>query len=127
MWSSHPNLVTLDLAANGFEGTLPATFSLPALLDLDLGENGLTGAIPSGISTLGTQLTGLDLHANNLGGVDELDAAAAIPAEIEQLTGLVGPGSLQLRDNECFTAAGTTLTFVSSRDTLWNNGCPVGP
>jgi hypothetical protein len=58
----------------------------------------------------------LDLSDNDLTG--------AIPIEIANLTGLVGPGSLELRGNGCFTSANaTTISFVATRDPQWNDGC----
>jgi hypothetical protein len=111
-------LTILDLAENQFTGTIPAAVSnLAGLTQLDLGGNRLTGAIPAQIGSLGTQLADLDLSENNMSG--------AIPIEITQLTGLVGPGSLELRGNGCFTAATPEpRTFVAARDPLWADGCP---
>lgn len=44
----HPNLVTLDLAENGFSGPIPESFGrLVNLTLLDLSQNSFEGQIPS--------------------------------------------------------------------------------
>jgi Leucine-rich repeat (LRR) protein len=83
-------LPELDLSANSFVGTIPATIgSMRALTSLDLRMNQLTGEIPATVFTL-TDLNFLDVGANMLRG--------AIASEIGNLANLtvvsLGPSNM---------------------------------
>ncbi len=116
-----PNLTRLELGHNQFDAQPingAELGTLTGLTVLDLSANGFTGAIPAGLSNLHA-LTRLQLESNQLAGPIPVGFnAASFPS-------MTAPGSVTLSGQTgCLTATGAELTFVSTQDPAWNNGCP---
>ncbi|XP_028771695.1 receptor-like protein EIX2 [Neltuma alba] len=67
-WCNRHSLQSLDLARNRLTGMLPNLLGFSFLQDLSLSDNQLEGKIPESIGLM-SQLVGLYLDGNNLGGV----------------------------------------------------------
>jgi len=77
---SLPNLKSLTISDNAFNGTIPTEFALfPSLESLDIGANAFIGTLPTELTVL-SNLKVLDLHGNLITGT--------IPEEIWRLNKL---------------------------------------
>lgn len=102
--NSDERVITLSLAGNGLEGTIPSEISeLTELIRLYMDDNAIAGGLPASIGTM-DELDQIDL-ANNV-----LDQA--IPVQIGNLTGLT---DLDLSNN---IIPGTIPTTVGNMDSL---------
>jgi Leucine-rich repeat (LRR) protein len=115
IWSK-ANLVELDLADNGFVGSI-ASMNLPDLTSLNLTQSGLGGPIPVGLWS-STDLTNLDLSENGFtGGIDAAVGNLILLTELDlsdnQLTGVM-PASIR----PLLVANGGVLAAFSSSGNL---------
>jgi hypothetical protein len=116
--TNFPALFRLELGNNPWNGGQPIPTeigTLTKLTVLDLSGANFTGAIPSELTAL-QSLTRFELNENQLAGA--IPTGFIFPA-------MTVPGSLTLfGQTGCLTATGAELTFVSTQDPLWNDGCP---
>ncbi|GLT35376.1 hypothetical protein SLA2020_098350 [Shorea laevis] len=103
-FSAFPDLILLDLANQGLNGSIPPTLGdLAELRTLSLGNNQLSGSIPSEIGKLHNLAT-LDLSNNFLSGEEipselgNLTNLSYLDLSHNQLTGSIPPALLHLTD-----------------------------
>ncbi|MCD9639346.1 hypothetical protein HAX54_023786 [Datura stramonium] len=90
------NLENLDLAENGFYGTIPKNIGqLSELMELKLGSNKLSGEIPDELSSC-RKIVSLDLSHNQLSGqiptsLSEMPVLSLLDLSMNELSGEIPP------------------------------------